>query len=254
LKHLLATAVPDYLDASPIAKLPRLRITSTEAHVLTVAEERRLLKALEHRPADRALVIAPLDTLMRLGDLLWLKWAQDHGTFWTVLNPKTGKPYQVPVSRRLREALKGVPRRGEYIFWHRRQAEHERDWRRAVGHMLERAGKAARPRIRIGRGREGLTFHALRHTGTTRMVAAGVDLRTIQELGGWSSLRQLVRYAHPTTAAKRAAVEAVGRGVPLVYPDAAKTGEKRRNPPKASTTAVHAKRPVSRRKPAVSAA
>lgn len=30
------------------------------------------------------------------------------------------------------------------------------------------------------------------------MVAAGVSPRAVQEIGGWSSLRMLERYAHPT--------------------------------------------------------
>ena len=30
------------------------------------------------------------------------------------------------------------------------------------------------------------------------MVAAGVSLRMVQEIGGWTSLRMLDRYAHPT--------------------------------------------------------
>jgi hypothetical protein len=30
------------------------------------------------------------------------------------------------------------------------------------------------------------------------MVAAGVSLRVVQEIGGWTSLRMLERYAHPS--------------------------------------------------------
>ncbi len=30
------------------------------------------------------------------------------------------------------------------------------------------------------------------------MVAAGVSLRAVQEIGGWTSLRMLERYAHPS--------------------------------------------------------
>jgi hypothetical protein len=36
---------------------------------------------------------------------------------------------------------------------------------------------------------------------------AGVDLRTIQELGGWKSLSMVQRYAHLSPGHKRQAVE-----------------------------------------------
>ena len=56
-----------------------------------------------------------------------------------------------------------------------------------------------------------ITFHGLRHAGTARMVDAHTDLRTVQVIGGWSPLRQLSRYAHPTDRATRRAVETIGR-------------------------------------------
>ena len=66
--------------------------------------------------------------------------------------------------------------------------------------------------VTTGRGR-GVTFHGLRHTGASRLVAAGVDLRTVQAIGGWASLKQLSRYAHPTQAHLASAVNAIGAGV-----------------------------------------
>ena len=63
------------------------------------------------------------------------------------------------------------------------------------------------PRLHLITG--GITFHSLRHTGASRMVDGGVDLRTVQEIGGWSSLRMVERYSHPTPKAKRAAVERI---------------------------------------------
>lgn len=209
LKHVLVSAVPKYLEASPIAGLPRLRQRNAEPAILKPTQETRLLEQFE--PADRAIFVTALDTLMRLSDILALRREQDHKTFLTVLNPKTGGSYRVPVSKRLRQALDQVPKRGPFFFPHRRKAENPRDYRSGLKQLLERACKACRPRIRYGRKVGGITFHALRHTGASRMVAAGVDLRTVQEIGGWSSLRQLARYSHPTDAAKRRAVESVSQ-------------------------------------------
>lgn len=207
LKHLLSQAVPQHLPASPLVRLRRLYQPRQAMRVLTHADERRLLAVLSL--PDRALVVMALDTLMRLGDIVNFERSHDHGTYLTVLNPKTREPYRVPISRRLRKLLDALPDAGPFYFAHRRQAHAPRDYRGSVQSMLERACKKAK--VKYGRTGGGLTFHLLRHTGASRMVAAGIDLRTVQEIGGWSSLRQLVRYTHPTDAAKRRAVDVVGR-------------------------------------------
>ncbi len=56
-------------------------------------------------------------------------------------------------------------------------------------------------------GLKGVTPHTTRHTFATRLIANGVDLRTVQELGGWASLRMLERYAHVAPTRKAQAVE-----------------------------------------------
>jgi site-specific recombinase XerD len=58
---------------------------------------------------------------------------------------------------------------------------------------------------------DGLTWHGLRHTFASRLVMAGVDLRTVQELGGWRTLAMLQRYAHLSPGHLRAAVERLDR-------------------------------------------
>jgi len=62
-----------------------------------------------------------------------------------------------------------------------------------------RAIQAAQATLRAA-GREdeaarldGVTWHALRHTFASRLVAAEVDLRTVQELGGWKTLSMVQR-------------------------------------------------------------
>ena len=45
-------------------------------------------------------------------------------------------------------------------------------------------------------GIEGATWHTLRHTFASRAVMAGVDIRTVQELMGHSTITMTMRYAH----------------------------------------------------------
>ena len=59
---------------------------------------------------------------------------------------------------------------------------------------------------RAGLGRD-VTPHTLRHSFGSRLVMAGVDLRTVQELGGWKRLEMVLRYSHLSEAHKADAVE-----------------------------------------------
>ena len=42
------------------------------------------------------------------------------------------------------------------------------------------------------------SWHCLRHTFASRLVMAGVDLRTVQELMGHKNIEMTVRYSHLT--------------------------------------------------------
>jgi integrase len=52
---------------------------------------------------------------------------------------------------------------------------------------------------------EGYTWHCNRHTFASRLVMAGVDLLTVQRLGGWRTVGMVTRYAHlaPTIFGRR---------------------------------------------------
>jgi integrase len=205
LKHALAHAVPTYLEASPVKGLRRLPAPDAVVTVLSAKDEAKLLKALTL--ADQTIVLLALDTLMRRSDVLRLQWSHVHKTHLDVVHPKTGSTYKVPISQRLKAALASLPKKGAYVFWHRRQAETPRNQANSLKQMLEDGCRRAK--VSYGRG-QGITFHSLRHTGATRMLAAGVDIRTVQEIGGWKSLRSLLRYLHPR--ATRAAVDTIGAG------------------------------------------
>jgi len=54
---------------------------------------------------------------------------------------------------------------------------------------------------------QDVTWHIFRHTYISRLVMAGVDLRTVQELAGHKDIKMTVRYAHLAPAHKLAAVD-----------------------------------------------
>jgi len=58
----------------------------------------------------------------------------------------------------------------------------------------------------------GAMWHTLRHTFASRAVMAGVDIRTVQELMGHSTITMTRRYAHLSTAHLRQAVNKASLG------------------------------------------
>jgi len=56
-------------------------------------------------------------------------------------------------------------------------------------------------------GIKNFTWHDLRHTFASRLVMAGVDLRTVADLMGHANIQMTMRYAHLAPAHTRAAVE-----------------------------------------------
>jgi integrase len=63
------------------------------------------------------------------------------------------------------------------------------------------------PEICKQAGMDGFTWHCLRHTFASRLVMAGVDLRTVQELLGHKSIITTMRYAHLAPQHQADAVE-----------------------------------------------
>lgn len=201
LKHMLTTAVPKYLERNPLQGLRRLRVADTDTRVLTHDEERRLLKALTDAE-DHALVLGALDTLLRLRDIAELTRQQDHRTY-LFTDTKAGA-VKVPISVRLRKALDALPETGAAYF-PSYAGQHNN---RVIRMFVEACQRASVP---TGRKTGGVSFHCLRHTGASRMLAAGVDIKTVMEIGGWKNLHMLQRYLHPTDETKQQAVEAIGR-------------------------------------------
>lgn len=201
LKHLLTTAVPTYLDANPLAKLGNLRVAGTDARIFTPEEERRLL-TMARTKEDRTLFTCALDTLLRLSNARQLTRTQDHGTY--LFSDTKTDAIRIPVSTRLRAALDGLPKAGACYF----PTYAVKSNNDAIAMFTETCRRA---KIPTGRKTGGVSFHCLRHTGASRMLAAGVDVKTVMQIGGWKNLAVLERYLHPTDAARQAAVNSIGR-------------------------------------------
>jgi integrase len=77
-----------------------------------------------------------------------------------------------------------------------------------AGYVFDR--KSPRSWFEIARKAAGVpdfNWHDLRHTFISRLVMAGVDLRTVQELAGHKNISMTMRYAHLTPGHQQTAVE-----------------------------------------------
>jgi integrase len=220
LKSFLNAALPTYFDRSPAARIHELDEDEFEPRILEEADEKKLLLAATSE--ERALVICALDTLQRLSNVAAFERKEDHGAYLTVLRAKgTGKRryYEVPISPRLRTALDALPNAGAKYF-----ATYQGGTVDAVRKRVEDAFAAlcGRAGVPYGRKAGALTFHSLRHTGASRMLNGGADIKTVAEIGNWKDWRILQRYLHPIGDARQRAVALVGARVQEVNPKAAK--------------------------------
>src|SRR6185503_16717912 len=99
LQQMLSAAVEHkQIATSPLAGLPDLETAPIRRRTMGLDEERRLLPMLD--VDDRAIFLVALDGLVRLGDVLDLRRADDHGDSLDIRHPKNETPLSVPISAR----------------------------------------------------------------------------------------------------------------------------------------------------------
>jgi len=199
LRRLLNLAVEwGYLEKGQVPKIKLFRENNLKERILTAEEEGRLLRSCsEHL---RAILVTALNSGMRLGEILNLTWSQIDFDARTILVTKTksGKNrtlcINAPVFRELQRihAENGL---SPYVFVNPRTKKRFGSVKKAFKAACRRAGIA------------GFRFHDARHSFASRLVAKGVDVATVRDLLGHSSLRVTERYIHSAQEQKRKAVE-----------------------------------------------
>ena len=138
----------------------------------------------------KPIVITALNTGMRRGEILNLKWEQvdlKHG-FILLSVTKNGERREIPINKTLEAVFlsKSLIRRLDipYVFYEPATGKPYKDVRDSLNIVLRKA------KIR------DFTFHDLRHTFASQLVMAGVDITTVKELLGHKTLTMTLRYAH----------------------------------------------------------
>jgi excisionase family DNA binding protein len=211
-------------ESNPYLKVRLFSEKGTEKErILSREEEERLL---EKCPVHLSpVIVSALNTGMRRGEILNLKWKQIDfkKREIRVENTKSGDARILPVNAflfSLLESMKSQNGASEFVFPNPRTGQPYTE--------LKKSFKAACRDAGI----KDLRFHDLRHTFATRLVHAGVDLITVRDLLGHFSIRVTQRYTHSNRDQKRKAVEVLSdseakkakkTGIPLHIRDTEET-------------------------------
>ena len=136
---------------------------------------------------------------MRLGEMYALTWENVNQSrrVLTIPRSKNGEMRHVPINSTALAALDDLRKRGDGTGPVIRNLEGEP--LAGPRHWFEPAISKAKIRR--------FSWHCLRHTFASRLVMAGVDIRTVQELMGHKSISMTVRYSHLAPKHTLAAVE-----------------------------------------------
>ncbi|MEK6801906.1 MAG: site-specific integrase [Nitrospirota bacterium] len=186
---------------NPAGAVKKIKEPKRRLRFLESSEEGRLLEHTEG--CLRSVVIVGINTGLRIrSEALPLCWSDvdlQRG-FVTVqaAYAKNGTSRSVPLNSRAREVLERLRERSksEYVFT------------QANGRPYKSMDKPFAAACKLAK-LAGVTLHTLRHSFASRLAMAGVDLRTIQDLGGWSDLSMVMRYSHLSPNHKREAIEKI---------------------------------------------
>jgi len=199
LKHMVNKAVQWEMvedeTLKRIGKVKPLPENNKRLRYLTVEECHRLINASV--PHLKPIVITALNTGMRKGEILGLRWENVdlvHG-FILLDQTKNNERREIPINQTLRETFKHLPRRldSPYVFIDEK-GNRFKDVKRSFHSALRRA--------KI----QDFHFHDCRHTFASHLVMSGIDITTVKELLGHKTLAMTLRYSHLSPSHKVSAV------------------------------------------------
>jgi integrase len=212
MKAFLNAAVGQHVEVNPLVHVKRKTKKLPPKRTITAADEEALLEALSPGKVRGGtfgdgemldLYLVGVGTLLRQQNLVNLRRAEHHGDRLVLADTKTGAhtvPLSGPTTLQKRAALvlkRRMPKTHGGFFFPSWQARFAEDRDAANAKFLQGFRRACtRAGIPWGLENHGVVWHtATRASGATRMLRDyGVDVRTVQLIGGWSSLDQMAAY------------------------------------------------------------
>lgn len=187
----------EIIETSPMDKVPKPPAPPSRVRFLTDEEEVRLLHACNRAWIRNAIIIG-LETGCRSNEIRHLRWedcdfeqgllhVRSHGSYRT----KSGKDRVVPMTDRLRDHLKTIPRRGPYLVYLDERPEDPICDSTIIHRMRVTADRA---------GLHDVSIHVLRHSFASRAAQRGMPIFVLSRILGHSNLKTTSStYAHLDT-------------------------------------------------------
>jgi integrase len=201
LHHILRKAVEwEMMEQNPFEKGKSLNLKENNQRnrYLTEEEIEHLLDECSHVKHLYRIVVCAINTGMRKGEILSLKWNQIRDGFIYLKETKTKNPREIPINDDLNVILKEIRveqgLQSEYVFTYSKSRRKFKRSYTSFNAALKRAGI------------EDFHFHDLRHTFASHVIMRGGSLKDVQELLGHKTMTMTLRYAHLSQEHKRNAV------------------------------------------------
>ena len=220
LRHMFNKGVEwDIMEQNPFTKGKGLFIKENNQRLRFLSTE-EIPKLLTECPNHlHRVVVCAINTGMRRGEILGLKWSQVLNGFIYLRETKTSESRQIPINDTLEKMFKeikieqGFKNKSDYIFTYAASEE------KLVGKQPVRARKKLAPvpakissikssfNSAVKRaGIQDFRFHDLRHTFASQIIMRGATLKDVQELLGHKTMEMTLRYAHLSQHHKKKAV------------------------------------------------
>ena len=184
LRTVVSTAVDEWgitVD-NPLKSFHIKREPDQRLRRLSRDELEQLISAQCNNPYTKPMILLALETAMRLGELLSLKWSRidlDRG-FAELQKTKNGYGRMVPLTAAALSELSNLERDGDVVF-PVKPGTLKQSWVR----LVKRAGI------------NDLRFHDLRHEAISRLLEKGLTIPEAASVSGHKTASMLLRYAHP---------------------------------------------------------
>lgn len=189
----------DLLIKNPCSNMKKLIEDNEVINVYSIDEEIELLKHLPQIVGD--MVSFAFLSGLRKSNIRLLKFSDVNFNFKFITIPpskfKGGKTHIIPLTDKLEEIIKRNNNNTDYVFINPKTSEPYSD------DVLSNIFKSACKTVGI----TGKRFHDIRHTTATRLIEKGVDIITVKELLGHSSVSITQKYTHTSLNKKMEALK-----------------------------------------------